>query len=79
MLQVALRRSRGKNCLSSVTLNLETVRVSKLRKGHYYIQATQDRFIPIMKRSSIDNSCIELKYRKLAVPYRFSIDYRYTL
>ena len=42
MLQVALRRSRGKNCLSSMTLNLETVRVSKLRKGHYYIQATAD-------------------------------------
>ena len=41
MLQVALRRSRGKNCLSSVTLSLETVRVSKLRKGHYYIQATK--------------------------------------
>ena len=40
MLQVALRRSRGKNCLSSMTINLEIVRVSKLRKSHYYIQAT---------------------------------------
>ena len=41
MLQVALRRSRGQNCLSSMTLNLETVRVCKLRKSHYYIQATK--------------------------------------
>ena len=36
MLQVALRRSRGKNCLSSMIINLETVRVSKVRWSLLY-------------------------------------------